>query len=410
MEQSSISSDLIRGHIDTIILHSLASGDKYAQQISDFIEETSNFQYKINQATLYSSLKRLETFKHVTAYMNDIDGGRRKFFKITPSGAEFVKENLSSWSYSRSIIDRLIGASSKTENSQYLSNENVVNSTTQNVVTKIVYVEKPVEKTETASIETPKIEPVKDIELEKENPLTQADNFRNILNGLIQTTVTKNVPCDNKVEIDSVLEQNEANLPDNQPKNEEKTAFNDVITDTSYNSQKSNNNGKIDFGDLMIKAAQEGYKIRISSKDSASEKGNVLINKVKFISVLCIYLLSVIEFCLISTIFSGIISKTVLISVVLGLFLIPLLFAIKYFKNPDKKSSKIFKADRILTAMIIIFNLILITLALNFIFNTDFNNTASVIFYTVIPIIAILNGGIYSIFEYLLVKNKKFNT
>ena len=41
MEQHTISSDLIRGHIDTIILHALVDGDKYAQQISDAIEEKS---------------------------------------------------------------------------------------------------------------------------------------------------------------------------------------------------------------------------------------------------------------------------------------------------------------------------------------------------------------------------------
>ena len=61
MEQKAISSDLIRGHIDTIILYSLISGDKFAQQISDSIEEKSNGEYKMIQATLYSSLKRVET-------------------------------------------------------------------------------------------------------------------------------------------------------------------------------------------------------------------------------------------------------------------------------------------------------------------------------------------------------------
>ena len=37
----SISSDLIRGHIDTIILHALTENDKYAQQISEVIESKS---------------------------------------------------------------------------------------------------------------------------------------------------------------------------------------------------------------------------------------------------------------------------------------------------------------------------------------------------------------------------------
>ena len=82
MEQA-ISSDLIRGHIDTIILHTLINGDKHAQQISDFVEEKSGNEYKINQATLYSSLKRLESLKFVQSYWNDSDNGRSKFFKLT---------------------------------------------------------------------------------------------------------------------------------------------------------------------------------------------------------------------------------------------------------------------------------------------------------------------------------------
>ena len=59
MEPQQISSDLIRGHIDTIILHTLLDGDKFAQQISESIEAKSENEYKINQSTLYRYLKRL---------------------------------------------------------------------------------------------------------------------------------------------------------------------------------------------------------------------------------------------------------------------------------------------------------------------------------------------------------------
>jgi PadR family transcriptional regulator PadR len=83
MEHPAISSDLIRGHIDTIILHSLLNGDKFPQQISDYIEIKSEKNYQINQATLYSSLKRLESLNYVSSYWNDAENGRRKFYKIT---------------------------------------------------------------------------------------------------------------------------------------------------------------------------------------------------------------------------------------------------------------------------------------------------------------------------------------
>lgn len=58
---SSISSDLIRGHINTIILRTLYDGDKYGYEIINEIEEKSKGQYTLKQPTLYSALKRLES-------------------------------------------------------------------------------------------------------------------------------------------------------------------------------------------------------------------------------------------------------------------------------------------------------------------------------------------------------------
>ena len=59
-ENNSISSDLIRGHINTIILRTLYDGDKYGYEIINEIEEKSKGQYSLKQPTLYSALKRLE--------------------------------------------------------------------------------------------------------------------------------------------------------------------------------------------------------------------------------------------------------------------------------------------------------------------------------------------------------------
>ena len=103
-----ISSDLIRGHIDTIILHALKDADLFPQQISDVIETKSDKKYKINQATLYSSLKRLESLKLLTSYWHDFKDGRRKYYKITQKGKDVLNKNLSSWEYSRTVIDKLM--------------------------------------------------------------------------------------------------------------------------------------------------------------------------------------------------------------------------------------------------------------------------------------------------------------
>ena len=105
----SIDSDVIRGHVDTIILKTLTTGDKYGYDIINEIEKKSGGMYSLKQPTLYSALKRLESLKYVTSYYGDYsNGGRRKYFSLTDLGKKVTEQNLSEWEFSRTIIDSLI--------------------------------------------------------------------------------------------------------------------------------------------------------------------------------------------------------------------------------------------------------------------------------------------------------------
>ncbi|MGN0824370.1 MAG: PadR family transcriptional regulator [Candidatus Coproplasma sp.] len=110
-EGNSISADLIRGHINTIILRALYERDKYGYEIINDIESKSHGQYTLKQPTLYSALKRLENQGYIKAYWKTDEvtlGGRRKYFTLTESGKAITEKNLSEWEYSRTIIDSLI--------------------------------------------------------------------------------------------------------------------------------------------------------------------------------------------------------------------------------------------------------------------------------------------------------------
>ncbi len=108
-EEKSISADLIRGHINTIILRSLADSDKYGYEIIAEIEKKSHGQYSLKQPSLYSALKRLESQGYVTSYWGGTaGGGRRKYFSLTEEGQAIANQNCSEWEYSRTIIDSLI--------------------------------------------------------------------------------------------------------------------------------------------------------------------------------------------------------------------------------------------------------------------------------------------------------------
>lgn len=420
MEQQAISSDLIRGHIDTIILHTLLDGDKFAQQISDCVEQKSDEKYKINQATLYSSLKRLESLKYVTSYWYDTVGGRRKYFKLTEAGKETVEKNLSSWSYSRAIIDKLMDcAPQPIIKTQYIE--------------KIVKIEKPVivsqpipasstqktiqsqtleEKTETIAQtnnlvdndsvvntqETIKTQSTEN--LENVSDTKQEINFRNILNGLIKaTTVQKQQP---------LTELEPLNKQDLQEEIPEKLKLNETLDTTDYNAQKSNNNGKIDFGDLTLKAAKEGYKIRISSKDSAVKEGSLLINKANVYTAVVLLFIMGLEFLYFALRHNALLNlnfpKIAIISALILVY--PVVMIIKYLKSPHKKVTKNISADVILTTSIVVFNLLLITFAANLLCNVNFLDTSITLFSLIIPAVLYFDILFYSTLRFLFAKSE----
>lgn len=110
-KNNNISSDLIRGHINTIILRTLCERDKYGYEIIEEIESKSHGQYTLKQPTLYSALKRLESQGYINAYWKTDEasgGGRRKYYTISDSGREISEKNQSEWEYSRTVIDSLI--------------------------------------------------------------------------------------------------------------------------------------------------------------------------------------------------------------------------------------------------------------------------------------------------------------
>lgn len=128
MDMASIDSDLIRGHIDTIILKSLFESDKYGLEIIQEIEEKSNGSYELKQPTLYSCLKRLENQGLISSYWEDSEiGGKRHYYTLTDLGRTTYKSNQEEWLRSKEIIDTLIYNNSSVNLDESLdknSNEN----------------------------------------------------------------------------------------------------------------------------------------------------------------------------------------------------------------------------------------------------------------------------------------------
>lgn len=106
-----LNGDMIRGHIDTIILLSLVDGDKDSNEIRKNIEDRSDNKFSVKQGTFYSAMQRLVKQSLIKEYRSSAtDGIRRKYFSLTEKGEKLVENNRKEWLESKEVIDTLVDA------------------------------------------------------------------------------------------------------------------------------------------------------------------------------------------------------------------------------------------------------------------------------------------------------------
>lgn len=105
----SITSDLLRGHTDTILLAQLMKGPSYGYQINKAIQEMTDGSYELKEATLYTAFRRLEQAGCITSYWGDEQtGARRRYYEITPVGRAVYPQYIAEWEEAKALLDKLI--------------------------------------------------------------------------------------------------------------------------------------------------------------------------------------------------------------------------------------------------------------------------------------------------------------
>ena len=106
----SYSSEILRGHTETIILGILKNADSYGYDILKTILEKGKGKLDIKDATIYTAFKRMEKEALITTYWGDEDSGaRRKYYSITDIGREYYAAKVTEWTEINIILNDLIG-------------------------------------------------------------------------------------------------------------------------------------------------------------------------------------------------------------------------------------------------------------------------------------------------------------
>ena len=105
-----ISSDVIRGYNDTMILYLLLDQPSYGYEISRQIKTLSHEKYIIKETTLYSAFTRMEKNGYITSFQdqNTATGKRRTYYRITGKGRAYYQEKCEEWLLTQEVVEQFI--------------------------------------------------------------------------------------------------------------------------------------------------------------------------------------------------------------------------------------------------------------------------------------------------------------
>ena len=227
-------------------------------------------------------------------------------------------------------------------------------------------------------------------------------NYKAILSGLINYS---NNVIEENIEIEPI------NAVDSEKISEKETVIKDFNEEISNNNniKKFENYSNIDYTDIIDNAKNDDFCVRISSK-KAIKTGKLIINKIKLFSSLSVFLFSILCVLITITAFNNdFIDKSFLptILTLIALSILPITAVILFIKKPQK-SVKSISGDSILISAIVVFNLLLITFAINMLFNANFYNTYTFIVSFVFPAILFIEIFLFYTLTFMFSKINKF--
>lgn len=105
-----ISSDVMRGYNDTIILFFLLKEPSYGYEISKQIRQISEDKYIIKETTLYSAFTRMEKNGYIESYSDDNNQQRKRrtYYRITDAGRQYYKDKCEEWKVTQEVVTKFI--------------------------------------------------------------------------------------------------------------------------------------------------------------------------------------------------------------------------------------------------------------------------------------------------------------
>jgi PadR family transcriptional regulator, regulatory protein PadR len=101
---------ILKGLLDTLVMHTLRDGPNYGFGILDQLERSFGADATlVKEASLYPLLYRLERKGLLAAHYEPGDrGSPRKYYRLTPEGYDFLEHRISEWRRIAALLQRTV--------------------------------------------------------------------------------------------------------------------------------------------------------------------------------------------------------------------------------------------------------------------------------------------------------------
>jgi DNA-binding PadR family transcriptional regulator len=100
----------LKGHLDVLLLAALEHGPRHGYAVKEILREGSDGRFDLPTGTIYPALHRLEGAGLIAGSWSNVDGRRRRTYRLTAAGEKRLHADRHGWRQFAATVTALLEA------------------------------------------------------------------------------------------------------------------------------------------------------------------------------------------------------------------------------------------------------------------------------------------------------------
>jgi PadR family transcriptional regulator, regulatory protein PadR len=98
----------LKGHLDVLLLAALEGGPRHGYAVKEALRDGSGGRFNLPTGTVYPALHRLEDAGLIAGTWSEVDGRRRRTYRLTAAGRRRLHADRASWGEFATAVTALL--------------------------------------------------------------------------------------------------------------------------------------------------------------------------------------------------------------------------------------------------------------------------------------------------------------